>query len=325
MLAHNGSEGQIIRDRGALSFRLGDFFSGNDQEQMRLTEEGNLGIGTDQPHAKLDVAGTIRTTQGIEFADGTVQTTGLSGHKDKDGNVVPAAAGTGTQNRIAKRTDSAGTLGDSLLNEAGGGVELRSAAAGVGINPTFVNPNNVPGFSQLQAYPAAGQNTNLSFAVVPRGAGAASNRAQLSLFNTDFIADSSNYEFGALAGAGAGFRFWDGKEWDGAESSNHVSRLAFSAITPPTTASCSLAINGNVGVGNTAPAAKLDVTGDVNTSTQYNIGGQRMLSNPGTNNLFAGAGAGLSTSGFGFNAFLVPVPVVQTPPATAIRFWCQCR
>jgi hypothetical protein len=43
-LSHNGSEGQIIRDRGALSFRLGDFFSGNDQEQMRLTEEGNLGL-----------------------------------------------------------------------------------------------------------------------------------------------------------------------------------------------------------------------------------------------------------------------------------------
>ncbi len=37
------------------------FFSGKDVEQMRLTEEGNLGVGTDKPKAKLDVAGVIRT------------------------------------------------------------------------------------------------------------------------------------------------------------------------------------------------------------------------------------------------------------------------
>ena len=84
VLANNGSDGQIIRNRGALSFRLGDFFSGNDTEQMRLTEEGNLGIGTENPRTKLDVAGTIHATKGIEFDDGTVQTTGLSGRKDKD-------------------------------------------------------------------------------------------------------------------------------------------------------------------------------------------------------------------------------------------------
>lgn len=78
-LANSGTDGQIIRDRGALSFRLGDFYSGNDKEQMRLSEEGNLGIGTATPQAKLDVAGTIRTTEGIEFADGTRLTTNAPG------------------------------------------------------------------------------------------------------------------------------------------------------------------------------------------------------------------------------------------------------
>src|SRR5258708_7120459 len=60
VIAHDGTDGQMIRGRGALTFRIGNFFSGIDTEQMRLTEAGNLGIGTSNPRAKLDVAGTIR-------------------------------------------------------------------------------------------------------------------------------------------------------------------------------------------------------------------------------------------------------------------------
>jgi hypothetical protein len=43
VIAHNGEDGQITRGRGALLFRIGDFFSGKDTEQMRLTSEGTLG------------------------------------------------------------------------------------------------------------------------------------------------------------------------------------------------------------------------------------------------------------------------------------------
>src|SRR5258706_2565537 len=60
VIAHNGIDGQMIRGRGALTFRIGNFFSGVDTEQMRLTEAGDLGIGTSEPKSKLDVAGTIR-------------------------------------------------------------------------------------------------------------------------------------------------------------------------------------------------------------------------------------------------------------------------
>ena len=73
VIAHNGTEGQLIRGQGALSFRLGDFYSGKDREQMRLTEEGNLGIGITNPQVRLDVDGVIRASQGIIFPDGTTQ------------------------------------------------------------------------------------------------------------------------------------------------------------------------------------------------------------------------------------------------------------
>jgi len=38
-----------------------------------------------------------------------------------------------------------------------------------------------------------------------------------------------------------------------------------------------VANSGNIGIGVAAPASKLDVAGDINTTTQYNIGGSRVL------------------------------------------------
>ncbi|MFN0123426.1 MAG: beta strand repeat-containing protein, partial [Blastocatellia bacterium] len=52
----------------------------------------------------------------------------------------------------------------------------------------------------------------------------------------------------------------------------------------------------NVGIGKTNPAHPLDVTGTINTTTQYNLGGARILGNQGTGNLFAGIGAGASNT-----------------------------
>src|SRR5439155_3718815 len=73
VIAHDGTDGQMVRGRGALSFRIGDFFSGKDAEQMRLTPQGNLGIGITNPAVRLDVDGLIRASQGIVFPDGSIQ------------------------------------------------------------------------------------------------------------------------------------------------------------------------------------------------------------------------------------------------------------
>src|SRR6266571_1471072 len=153
VIAHDGTDGQSVRGLGAFSFRIGDFFSGSDKEQMRLTEEGNLGIGTAKPEFKLDVAGTIRARQGFVFNDGStlnVNDKGILTHTSPDGTVTPNVGGIGSQGRLAKWTDNSGTLGDSLLGESGSniinnGASIQMTAAPsttVDTNLIFVNSND---------------------------------------------------------------------------------------------------------------------------------------------------------------------------------------
>ncbi|HKG14524.1 MAG TPA: hypothetical protein VKB12_14440, partial [Pyrinomonadaceae bacterium] len=70
--AHDGENGQVTSTAGSLTFRTGDVLSGSDREQMRVTPEGRVGIGTTDPQATLDVAGSVRAQDGIVFGDGTV-------------------------------------------------------------------------------------------------------------------------------------------------------------------------------------------------------------------------------------------------------------
>jgi hypothetical protein len=123
VVTHDGTDAQLTRTRGALSFRAGDLFAGTDREQMRLTEEGDLGVGTDQPEARLDVNGMVRARQGFQFADGSVlnlapQGTGLrvtlpSGEIARV-NFAPSAVN-GTAHRIPKFAADGSSLQDSNI------------------------------------------------------------------------------------------------------------------------------------------------------------------------------------------------------------------
>jgi len=160
-------------------------------------------------------------------------------------------------------TGGAGTLGDSTITELNGNV-------GIGTN----NPSG-----QLHIFGPAAQDIF---------AGMGPDLALGPAFN-----------FGYSGGSfGRGSGFFNVRPDAGAISPNPSLRFATANVQRMIVTD-----TGKVGIGTSAPGAVLDVAGDINTSTQFKIGGNRVLGTTGTNNLFAGLGAGqANTSGSG-NAF----------------------
>jgi hypothetical protein len=257
VIAHNGEDGQITRGRGALSFRIGDFFSGKDTEQMRLTEEGNLGIGTSEPKLKLDVAGIIGAREGLMFSDGStlsVNKKGVLTHTTASGNVAPSAAGTGTQDRLAKWTDNSGTLGDSGITETPGGflgIGTTTPQSGLdyrnGLAPFFTRDIGTTNFGTTQSALQLGVTNAGS-----RNAGVGPS----FLFFADNSAGAKSF-LGRVSGA------WENPT-AGAEAGSILFQVrANSGDTNALTERMRITASGNVGIGTTAPISPLHIAAPV--------------------------------------------------------------
>jgi hypothetical protein len=254
VIAHDGTDGQITRGRGALSFRIGDFFSGKDTEQMRLTEEGNLGIGTSQPKLKLDVAGMIGARDGLMFSDGStlsVNRKGVLTHTTSKGDVVPSASGTGTQNKLAKWTDNSGTLGDSAIVDVNGdiGIGTTSPQSGLdyrnGLAPFFTRDIGTTNFGTTQSA--------LQLGVTNAGSRNAGVGPSFLFFSENsagaksFVGRVSGVWENPTAGAEAGAIFFQVR--------------ANSADVNALTERMRITASGNVGIGTTTPEHRMSIAG----------------------------------------------------------------
>lgn len=264
IIAHNGEDGQIIRGQGALSFRIGDFFSGKNTEQMRLTSAGNLGIGITNPQVRLDVDGVIRATQGIVFPDGSVQFSASSRvfgtASRKPGQFGKGAPGqehfetqsplAGTQDRLAKWIDNAGTLGDSAIVDVNGAIGIGTNNPQTGLDyhnaqaPFFTrdfpaNPGNAVAGLQLGLSNVGSRNVNVgpSFLFFSENTAGAKS----------FLGRVSGVWENPTAGSEAGAIFFQVRA-----NSGDVNAL---------TERMRITSNGNVGIGTGAPAYKLHVLG----------------------------------------------------------------
>jgi phage shock protein A len=241
---HDGENGQVTSTSGALTLNTGDVMSGKDKEQVRITPEGRVGIGTAKPEETLDVAGTIRARGGIRFDDGSLLTSAsnlsprinvmpTTGARQATSGSEPTPSligGTGTLNRIAKWTDNSGTLGDSSIVETGGLTILGQTA------PLFPT---APGFHVLEV-------------------GATNNKSPLT-----------------LAGGSAVMEMWSDL---GNGTGAPAAAVSYGMAKPGTPATDDLVLStyklnigwnermrvmntGNVGIGTPAPSAKLEVVG----------------------------------------------------------------
>jgi hypothetical protein len=242
--AHDGQDGQVTSTTGALTFRTGDTFSNRDREQMRITPDGRVGIGTDKPEATLDVDGTIRARGGIVFEDGTVLnsapraaagTSVIAAEPETRRGATTTLAGTGTTNTITKWTDATGTLGDSAIAEANGNI---------GIGTTTPNAPLVVSRSQN-----AGTTINVDNGNTTAGNGSYSGfffkQANANRFFFGSINDGNTLQTG---GPGAAV-LW-----------NYVGPILFAAGNSER---MRLNAAGNLGIGTNNPQFKLDVAGDV--------------------------------------------------------------
>jgi len=235
--AHDGQDGRIASTTGALSLRTGDIFSGLDREQMRITPEGRVGIGTDKPEATLDVAGTIRARGGIRFDDGTVLTSaGAAGSSSLtfnapatsgDGAVTPSVAGTGTTGKVLKWTDgAAGVAGDSAMTELNGNIGIGTATPGTVNGVTFSSLGmHVKGTGQSK-YIMVDDSNNVG--VLLNDSSQTANNRMWAIFNQQSRFSISTFN-------DAGFP----------------------------TEQMSVLRNGNVGIGAMAPTQKLEVAGSI--------------------------------------------------------------
>ena len=235
--AHDGTDGQVSSTTGALTFRTGNVFSNQDQEQMRVTADGRVGIGTQTPETTLDVAGTIKARGGIQFDDGSVLNSAKSLSPSKDApsgsaagnnlsgtNIIaavndPATVGTINDNRVSlnlARLAAANTW--SSFNVFRSGLSANNAPitnvgnpqnAGDAVNKNYVDTNAVrfvPNAAQLSVGDTNGTATMINLRGQSTCCGPTVGFADFKVFQNGSFVATGNLGIGTSPKEGPGYR-----------------------------------------------------------------------------------------------------------------------
>jgi hypothetical protein len=238
-------------------------------ETMRIDASGNVGIGTTSPGYKLDVVGSINASalkiNGVDVSAGAASqwTTTGSNISYSGGNVgigtanpggvfsVDAGVGTGTASKILINSRSNSYGQVQIMNDDGKEVSLAYIGNGTAFG---THPASSSGDTFIW-----NQGTGLYDSL----------GSQYSVANASYGAPS----FALDSNGGAAFGTY---------------AAAIQTALPPVNG---LIVSGNVGIGTTAPAAKLQVQGQA-VSNQYDVtGGASVDFNNGNVQTLASVGA----------------------------------
>jgi len=287
VLAHDGSAAQIVSGSGGFSFSSGDFFANKILEHMRITAEGNIGIGTQTPQARLDVDGLIRASRGIVYPDGTIQLSASSKTlgarsltadqasklvtKQGQEHFEPQATGTGTLNFLAKWTETGGVgmLGNSGIIDVNGSI-------GIGTN----NPQTGFDYHGTQApFFTRDFPTNPGNAVAGLQLGLSGEGSRNLNVGPSFLFFSEN-SAGAKSFLGRVSGIWENPAAGSEAASIFFQVRANSGDLNALTERMRITSAGNVGIGTSSPQTKLEVFNGVITSSGAPNGGRFLARNP---------------------------------------------
>ncbi len=132
----------------------------------------------------------------------TIDTTAITG--GTAGRVLFESA----TNKVSEDADF--TFSVNTLTVTGlvvGSSKLTLDGGGTNIDPTLSGANSTTNVSNVTLYPGSGTNVVMGLWFVPKGVGVATYRAQMLFFNTDYIADSTNYDMLRIYSTGTSYSF----------------------------------------------------------------------------------------------------------------------
>jgi hypothetical protein len=244
-------------DSGYLSFHTADGFN-DGFERMRITETGNVGVGTSNPSYKLDVVGAIRSSSTVSIGDG-----GLGFGNDNRLVVMNSSAGAGSN--VGIQFGRASTNNDSWF------ILHNTVTSGNGSNSLqFARFGHATPVMTINAFSRVGINTSTPTQALAVNGSIRVNTANsihnklFALFDegiNDVVDTATNfYGFGVNAST---LRYQVPLT-----EHNHVFFQSNTAV---------MLVGSNVGIGTSTPKTRLDVNGSM--TLQSNINNVLTMSN----------------------------------------------